>query len=313
MARAVAVFRTNAVERAALTASQEEAEKARARRMQRIEELIARFERSVADVLAMLTASAARLEATARTVIESSASAAGGVERSATAATAARDGAQAVFEATDQLSAAIAEIGGEVTKSTGIAHEAVATVEDTTARVRRLADSIHQIRDIVDMIDGIASQTNLLALNASIEAARAGEAGKGFAVVANEVKALATQTGAATKDIHTRIGAIKQETEQTVEAVQAVRDTIGRMDHALTTIAAAVEEQDASTRGIASNSQSAATGARSVAANIDDLAAQVRSVDKEGHGLGDVVADLGRQAKDLRDEVARFLEGIKSA
>ena len=51
--------------------------------------------------------------------------------------------------------------------------------------------------------ESIASQTNLLALNATIEAARAGDAGRGFAVVAQEVKNLAQQAAANSKDMRT--------------------------------------------------------------------------------------------------------------
>ena len=53
---------------------------------------------------------------------------------------------------------------------------------------------VAKINELTDDIRNISSQTNLLALNANIEAARAGEAGRGFAVVATEIGALSNQT-----------------------------------------------------------------------------------------------------------------------
>lgn len=128
------------------------------------------------------------------------------------------------------------------------------------------------VNDIMNVITEIADQTNLLALNAAIEAARAGEAGRGFSVVADEVRKLAEKTMMSTTGVANAVSAIQQSVEQTtqqvettVEHVNYATDLAKNCELALQeivemaessadqvrTIAAATEEQSASSEEIA--------------------------------------------------------------
>ena len=100
-----------------------------------------------------------------------------------------------VAGAAEQLSASIAEINGQLARTTQLVASAVEKARASNSEYAGLTTAVEKIGDVVKLIRNIAGQTNLLALNATIEAARAGEAGRGFAVVAAEVKSLAVETG----------------------------------------------------------------------------------------------------------------------
>lgn len=96
--------------------------------------------------------------------------------------------------------------------------------------MEELDNKVKQIREMVDMIAGIAESTNLLALNAAIEAARAGEQGRGFAVVADEVRKLASDTSQQTSNIRDRMNELVAAADHSRTAVNNSRI---EMAHAL--------------------------------------------------------------------------------
>jgi methyl-accepting chemotaxis protein len=95
-------------------------------------------------------------------------------------------------------------------------------VVEASNKIQALSNQAVEIQNITNVIDGISGQTNLLALNAAIEAARAGEQGRGFAVVADEVRALASKTAEATKQIGGMLTDITTETELITNVIQKV-------------------------------------------------------------------------------------------
>ena len=144
-----------------------------------------------------------------------------------------------------QLEASIREIATVTNASSEDSHLAtehtvtgVAVVEQNRQRLESLENSLNinehsmieldqrvkQIREMVDMISGIADNTNLLALNAAIEAARAGEQGRGFAVVADEVRKLASDTSQQTSNIREMMNELIAAAERSREAVNDSRE-----------------------------------------------------------------------------------------
>ena len=81
---------------------------------------------------------------------------------------------------------------------------------------------VAKINELTDDIRNISSQTNLLALNANIEAARAGEAGRGFAVVATEIGALANQTFQTVDGINEIVKDVNEAVVNMTECIQVI-------------------------------------------------------------------------------------------
>lgn len=99
-------------------------------------------------------------------------------------------------------------------------------VRELASNVSALENHSQHIGEIVSVISEISGQTNLLALNAAIEAARAGEYGRGFAVVAEEVRKLAEESAASSKQIADRIHSIQTEMSATVELTSSVQQKV---------------------------------------------------------------------------------------
>ncbi len=121
------------------------------------------------------------------------------------------------------------------------AREARTKAELRMDALRRLAEVIHGIGQVMVSIRDIAEQTNMLALNAAIEAAGAGDSGKGFAVVANEVKDLSRKTREATVEIDQHVDGIADVFRDMETFVGELMTGLGDIDRANVSIFKALE------------------------------------------------------------------------
>jgi methyl-accepting chemotaxis protein len=198
----------------------------------------------------------------------------------------------------------------------------VEATEAVSRTIEELAKHAEGISKITRSISEIADQTNLLSLNASIEAARAGEHGRGFAVVAQEVRKLAEEAGASTKEVFSLVRGIEQGIKNAIANMEVnesiVRDQnelIRQTNEIFNEIVKSVEfiseqmeafsrESDAmleSARKIASSiqnisaiTQQSAAGTEQVSASMNEQMAAVQSVVEEAEQMQQTVLKLQR-------------------
>ena len=314
MARAVAVFRDNAIAlREAEAARVAEREHAQAEKSKTLAAIAGAFERDILAIAAAVGNSATELEAFARSmsaVLEESQRHA---QTAAVVAGETRDSAAGAASAIEELSASIGEIGMQVANSSDIVAETTRCVGSAVTNTAALVKTVKDIDQVVSLISAIASKTNLLALNATIEAAHAGEAGRGFAIVAQEVKALAAQTTTALAEIKTKTLAVGEVIEIVRKANEAMAQSMSEVQLISGAISKSVQQQDLATRRIAESVESAAGLTVQASTGIAGVSELVRQSEM---GAGQVLAaagELNRQAAALRLDAAQFVSRVRAA
>ena len=313
IAKTMLVFKENAIARSKAAEEEEQRNKDRLARTERVDKLVQDFDSKAGELLEGLASAATEMEATS----QSMSAVANQTNEQATVVAAAANEAganvQNVASATEELTASIQGIASQVTQSTKNAQTAATSVAQTQETMERLSTAAGRIGEVIGLITDIAEQTNLLALNATIESARAGDAGKGFAVVANEVKSLAAQTQKATDEIAGMINSVQTETNDAVDAIANVSKLIDELNSTATSIASAMEEQTTATMEISRNVQEASTGTNEVTSTITGVSdAAGESGRSAGEVLG-VAKELSERSETMKVEVEGFLKNIRAA
>ena len=228
-------------------------------------DMLAELRQSLGTVQRMATDlgnSSRELSKGSRTMLQESESVSAKTANTALTASTVAANVGSVAAAAGQMSATIQEIARTAEESRITAQEASLVSSQASRSVAELQAASEEIGKVVDVIMNISEQTKLLALNATIEAARAGEAGKGFTVVASEVKSLAKGVAEASEGIRVKIDQMRSSTGSTVREIE----------RAVISIAAAVEEQSATTSDIVRNVNDSSRLVQDITLSIQDAA-----------------------------------------
>ena len=313
MARAIAVFRDNAIERAKLAEDQDRESAARDARVARLERLIAGFEATVDRALQSLDSATGELVQVSNAVEHAADDVANQASSASNAARTASENVHAAAAASEELAASINEISAQASRSTDVAKNALNSAQSTYRTIDQLSQGAIRIGEVMGLIRDIAAQTNLLALNATIEAARAGEAGRGFAVVAAEVKQLADETAKATGDIEAQVNAIQGSTSNAMKSIEEVTGIISEMEKLAGSVASSVLQQDEAVHGIARSVAEASTQSQQGSQFMKGAADASQHSKATGADVDRLAASLTEQAGLIRTEVVQFLSEVRAA
>lgn len=184
------------------------------------------------------------------------------------------------------------------TQSKGMEQNIEAT--DRVAKtIDELAKQAANISKITRTISEIAEQTNLLSLNASIEAARAGEHGRGFAVVAQEVRKLAEESSASTKEAFTLVKGIEHGIQEVTaniktneEVVRTQTEMIRETERVFNEIVTSIQFITESIAAFARESDVMLEGAQTISTAIENISA---ITEQSAAGTQEVSASMNEQ------------------
>ncbi|VXC60768.1 Methyl-accepting chemotaxis protein HlyB [Pseudomonas sp. 8Z] len=203
------------------------------------------------------------------------------------------DGGKVVSQAQQQINA----LNGEL--------------EQAAKVIEALASQTNAISTTLNTIRSISEQTNLLALNAAIEAARAGEQGRGFAVVADEVRTLASRSGASTEEIQQVIDRLQNESRSAVEAMaKGQRQSALVVDYA-NKASAALEQINSHIGQISDQNIQVATATEEQSSVVEEINRNIVDINELTVGTTHIADQLNQASSDLQ-ALSSQLDGLVS-
>ncbi len=190
----------------------------------------------------------------------------------------AADKAAHVSETANRVSS-ISDDGNKATRDaingmSNIKEEMMALAEN----IVKLSGQTQSIGEIILTVNDLAEQSNLLAVNAAIEAAKAGEFGKGFTVVAQEIKSLAEQSKASTRQVSGILNEIQQATSSAVMATERGSKAVEAGVHlsesageAISALAESISESADATAQISASGKQQIIGIDQLAVALDSI------------------------------------------
>ncbi|MDU9406175.1 methyl-accepting chemotaxis protein [Pseudomonas sp. zfem001] len=217
----------------------------------------------------------------------------------------AENAAEVAREATQHASdgsAVVSQAHRQVDALNGELEQAAKVIEALAAQTNAISTTLNTIRSI-------SEQTNLLALNAAIEAARAGEQGRGFAVVADEVRTLASRSGASTEEIQQVIDRLQNESRSAVEAMAKGQRQSALVVEYASKASAALEQINSHIGQISDQNIQVATATEEQSSVVEDINRNIVDINELTVGTTHIADQLNQASSDLQ-ALSSQLDGL---
>ncbi|WP_275420946.1 methyl-accepting chemotaxis protein [Fervidibacillus halotolerans] len=140
------------------------------------------------------------------------------------------------------LSAVVEEVTATILSMADSITQLSNEINTITERARETAEKVGKIEGISHLVREIADSSNLLGLNAAIEAARAGEHGRGFSIVAEEVRKMANTSKQHAEEINDHTNQIQNHIKQLNHLIQSVNEEASSQSAAIEELTATMQE-----------------------------------------------------------------------
>ena len=217
----------------------------------------------------------------------------------------AENAAEVAREATQHASdgsAVVSQAHRQVDALNGELEQAAKVIEALAAQTDAISTTLNTIRSI-------SEQTNLLALNAAIEAARAGEQGRGFAVVADEVRTLASRSGASTEEIQQVINRLQNESRSAVEAMAKGQRQSALVVEYASKASVALEQINSHIGQISDQNIQVATATEEQSSVVEDINRNIVDINELTVGTTHIADQLNQASSDLQ-ALSTQLDGL---
>ena len=186
--------------------------------------------------------------------------------------------------------------------------------ENTVKGIHELGRKTREIAKIMEMINTIADQTKLIAFNAALEASSAGEAGKRFSVVAVEIRRLAENVEASTRETEKRIQEIEDAVDNMMMAseknTRCINEGMHFTDHTreiLAEIVARSQETRDAAQQITLSTQQQKTAS-------DQVVQALKEIDGSGRETARSIGQIGENGETLNqlaEQLKKLVQGFK--